>query len=125
MAKTILIVEDDSKSLKLMRDLLNVLGYITFEANNGQQAVDVAKTEKLDLILMDIQMPGMDGLEATKVIKADITTRDIPIIALTANAMRGDEEKVLQAGCNGYVTKPVNIRILQEKMNGYLSESRL
>ncbi len=121
MAKTILIVEDDTKSLKLTRDLLCVSGYITLEACDGKQAVDLAKTKKPDLILMDMQLPVIDGFEATRMIKADMTIKDIPVIAVTANAMRGDEEKVLQAGCDGYITKPINIHTLLEKVGRYLS----
>ena len=110
MEKRILIVEDDSKNLKLVRDLLQVSGYVTLEATNGKLGVEVAKEQKPDLILMDIQMPVMDGLQAARLLKADEETKKIPIIALTAYAMKGDEEKMLQAGCDGYIPKPIDTK---------------
>ena len=110
MEKRILIVEDDLKNLKLVRDLLQVFGYVTLEATNGKQGVEVAKEQKPDLILMDIQMPVMDGLQATRLLKSDEETKKIPIIALTAYAMKGDEEKMLQAGCNDYMPKPIDTK---------------
>lgn len=121
MGKVTLIVEDDPKSLKLFRDLLQIEGYTTLEASDGKQAVEIAKAERPDLILMDIQMPVMDGLEATKILKADTETRDIPIIALTSYAMKGDKEKILQAGCHGYMTKPIDTREFLKKIIEYLS----
>ncbi len=112
MAKVILIVEDDPKSLILVRDLLQVSGYKTIEATDGEQGIELARTKKPDLILMDIQMPKMDGLEATRILKADATTGNIPILALTAFAMKGDKERILEAGCDGYITKPIDIKEL-------------
>lgn len=120
MGKIILVVEDDPKGLKLVRDLLQVSGYTTLEATDGKQGVELAKARKPDLILMDVQMPVMDGLEATKILKADPITRDIPIMALTSYAMKGDEEKILQAGCDGYITKPIDTRGFLEKVQGYV-----
>ncbi len=121
MAKVILIVEDDPKSLILTRDLLQVSGYKIIEATDGEQGVELAKARNPDLILMDIQMPKMDGLEATRILKADATTSDIPILALTAYAMKGDEERALEAGCDGYITKPVDIKELLKTVAEYLS----
>jgi two-component system cell cycle response regulator DivK len=112
MAKKILIVEDEPKNLKLFRDLLQRVGYETIEATNGEQGVELARVMKPDLILMDIMMPKMDGLEATRIIKADATTRHIPIVALTSYAMKGDRERTLEAGCDGYIAKPIDIREL-------------
>ncbi len=120
MTKKILIVEDDSKNLTLFRDLLRVSGYETVEATDGKQGVESAKANKPDLILMDIQMPVMDGLEATKILKADSTTSDVPIVALTANAMKGDEQKITEAGCDGYMTKPIDIKEFLKLVAEYL-----
>ncbi len=108
MKKVILIVEDDPQDLKLSRDLLEASGYASLEATNGKKAVELAREKKPDLILMDIQMPVMDGFEATKILKADAETRNIPIIALTSYAMKEDEEKIREAGCDGYITKPID-----------------
>ena len=121
MAKVILIVEDDPKSLVLIRDLLQVSGYSTIEATDGEKGVELAKASKPDLILMDIQMPKMDGLEATRILKADTTTGNIPILALTSYAMKGDEERTLQAGCDGYLAKPFDIQELLKTVAEYLS----
>ncbi len=121
MAKLILIVEDEPKNITLLRDLLQVSGYSTIEATDGKQGVELAKAKKPDLILMDIQMPVMDGLEATRILKADATTSNIPVLALTSYAMKGDEERILQAGCDGYLAKPFNIRELLKTVAEYLS----
>lgn len=123
MGKVILIVEDDQKSLKLIRELLQISGYTTLEAINGELGVKLARAKKPDLILMDIQLPIMDGYEATRILKSDTSTKNIPVLALTAYAMSGDEEKTLQAGCEGYFTKPINTREFLEKIAEYLSSS--
>jgi len=107
--------------MTLLRDLLQVSGYSTIEATDGKQAVALAKSKKPDLILMDVQMPVMDGLEATRVLKADATTGNIPILALTSYAMKGDEERILQAGCDGYLAKPFDIQELLKTVAEYLS----
>ena len=120
--KHILIAEDDPKNVKLLRDLLNASGYGTIEACDGEKAVELAKQEKPDLILMDIQMPIMNGLEATKVIKADPAIRHIPICAVTAFAMGGDRERFIQAGCDDYISKPYDISELLEKVRKTLGE---
>jgi len=121
MAKTILIVEDDPKNLTLFRDLLQVSGYKTIEAIDGKQGIELAKASKPDLILMDIQMPEMDGLEATRILKADATTSNIPVIALTAYAMEGDKERILGAGCDGYLAKPIDIKEFLKEVAEYLA----
>lgn len=120
MEKVILIVEDDSKNLKLLRDLLKVTGYTTLEATDGRQGVEIAKHKKPDLILMDIQMPVLDGLEATRILKSDSETKDIPIVALTAYAMKGDEQRMSEAGCNGYMAKPIDTREFIKMVAEYL-----
>ncbi len=120
MTKLILIVEDKPKNVTLLRDLLQVSGYKTIEATDGKQGVELAKASKPDLILMDVQMPKMDGLEATRILKAD-TTRNIPILALTSYAMKGDKERILKAGCDGYLAKPFDIQELLKTVAEYLS----
>ena len=122
MEKVILIVEDDPKNLKLFRDLLQVSGYTTLEATDGKQGVELAREERPDLILMDIQMPVMDGLEATKLLKNDDVTKDIPIVALTAYAMQGDEEKMREAGFDGYISKPIDVKGFLKKISEVISK---
>ena len=122
MGRVILIVEDDPRNLKLIRDLLQIRGYTTLEATDGKQGVDIARTKMPDLILMDIQMPVMDGLEATSILKADPVTKSITIVALTAFAMQGDREKCMEAGFNDYITKPLDIRAFMTKIKEYLEK---
>ena len=119
--KVILIVEDDSQNLKLFRDLLRDSGYKTLEATDGKQAVELAKNKKPNLILMDIRMPVMDGLEAASILKNNDKTKNIPIIALTALAMNGDEERILRAGYDGYISKPFHIKELLKQASEYTS----
>ncbi|MBY0354889.1 MAG: response regulator [Rickettsiales bacterium] len=108
-AKKILIVEDNELNLKLFRDLLGANGYETIETKEGYEAINLARNVRPDLILMDIQLPEISGLEVTKRIKADPDIRHIPIIAVTAFAMKDDEEKILRAGCEAYISKPISI----------------
>ena len=107
MTKTVLIVEDNELNMKLFHDLLDAHGYKTLQTRNGMEALALAREHRPDLILMDIQLPGMDGLQATALLKADPATKDIPVIALTALAMKGDEERIRAAGCDGYIAKPL------------------
>jgi two-component system cell cycle response regulator DivK len=120
MAKTILIVEDEPRNTKLLRDVLQKFGYETLEAMDGQQGVKIAGDKLPDIILMDIMMPVMDGLEATRLLKADANTRHIPVLALTSYAMTGDKEKTIQAGCDGYIAKPIDIREVLKTIEHYL-----
>ena len=120
MGKTILIIEDEPRNRKLFRDLLQRNGFETVEATDGEQGVNLAKTIKPDLILMDIMMPKMDGLQATRLIKADPTTKCIPVLALTGSAMSGDKERTLEAGCDGYIAKPVDIRELLKTVASFI-----
>ena len=122
MGRVILIVEDDPRNLKLIRDLLQIRGYATLEATDGKQGVDMARAKMPDLILMDIQMPVMDGLEATSILKADPVTKSITIVALTAFAMQGDREKCMEAGFNDYITKPLDTRAFMTKIKEYLEK---
>ncbi len=111
-AELILIVEDNEKNLKLVRDLLEVKGYRTLEAGTAELGVELARRHTPQLILMDIQLPGMDGVAGLGQLKADPTTAKIPVIALTALAMKGDRERFRSAGFDGYLVKPINIREL-------------
>ena len=120
MAGLILIVEDDDKTLKLLRDMLQAHGYRVIEATSGREAIERAVKEKPDLITMDLQLPVMNGLDATRVIKTDPATRNIPVIAITASAMKGQEQVALEAGCDAYVCKPFDIDALLEKVKEYL-----
>jgi two-component system cell cycle response regulator DivK len=108
-AERILIAEDNGLSMKLFRDVLRVSGYETLEATTGEQAIELATGHTPDLVLMDIQLAGMDGLEALRRLRDDERTAAIPVIALTAQAMAGDRERFLEAGFNGYLSKPVNV----------------
>ena len=106
--ETILVVEDNPVNRRLVEFLLRSNGYQVREASTAQEAFEILKTERPDLILMDVQLPGMDGLEATRKLKANAETRDIPVVAVTSYAMTGDREKALAAGCAGYITKPID-----------------
>jgi two-component system, cell cycle response regulator DivK len=122
MGNRILYVEDNFQNKRLVRKILSAKGYEILEADDGQGGVDAAAKEMPDLILMDISIPGMDGIEATRLIKANPETTHIPVIALTANAMRGDKERFLAAGCDGYLPKPIStpdlLRVIKEHLEG-------
>ncbi len=119
-SKKVLIVDDEEKNRRLLKDVLEKVGYKVVIANDGERGVQIALSEKPDLILMDMQMPIKNGLEATREIKRNPLTSNIPVIAFTALAMKGDEDKVRTAGCDDYVSKPVQIRALLEKVASYL-----
>jgi CheY-like chemotaxis protein len=108
----ILVVEDNEKNMKLFRDVLVATGYETLEATTGGEAVELACEHTPDLVLMDIQLPDLDGVQALRRLRADARTATIPVLALTAQAMHGDRERFLAAGFDGYVSKPVNVRDL-------------
>ena len=108
----ILVVEDNEKNMKLFRDVLAATGYRTLEATTGGEAVDLASEHRPDLVLMDIQLPDLDGVQALQRLRANARTATIPVLALTAQAMRGDRERFLAEGFDGYVSKPVNVREL-------------
>lgn len=114
MAHKILLVEDNEKNTILLRDILTLRGYTVIEALNGEEGIKKAKEEKPDLILMDIQMPVMDGFTAARLLRADPATKDMKIVGLTSYAMKGDKEKVLEAGFDLYIPKPINTRELPE-----------
>jgi CheY-like chemotaxis protein len=116
----ILLVEDNPMNRRVSEFLLKAQGYIVDEARDGQEALDKVKTQLPDLILMDLQLPGLDGFAATKIIKQDDATKKIPIVALTAYAMSGDEERALEAGCDGYITKPIDPDEFHKVVASYL-----
>jgi two-component system, cell cycle response regulator DivK len=120
--KVILIVEDNDLNLKLFRDLLGANGYKTVETKEGLEAISLAKNLHPDLILMDIQLPEISGLEVTRRIKADREVAGIPIIAVTAFAMKNDEEKILRAGCEAYISKPISITDFLSTVRYFLGE---
>ena len=120
MAKRILVVEDHEENRQILRDLLGHAGFEMLEAYSGEDGVMAAARERPDLILMDIQLPGIDGYEVTRRIKADPALRAIPIIAVTSYALSGDDQKALAAGCDAYVTKPFSPRELLAKIRGFL-----
>ena len=110
----VLVVEDNEKNMKLFRDVLQATGYRTLEATSGEDAVDLALAHGPSLVLMDVQLPGMDGVEALAHLRGDERTASIPVLALTAQAMAGDRERFLEAGFDGYLSKPVDVAELIE-----------
>jgi two-component system cell cycle response regulator DivK len=122
MTKTVLIVEDNELNMKLFNDLLEANGRATLRAKSGVEAVKIAREHKPDLILMDIQLPEVSGLEVTRWLKEDPELRHIPVVAITAFAMKGDEEKILQGGCEGYLSKPISVAKFLETVNAFLAE---
>lgn len=120
MAKTVLIVEDNDLNMKLFNDLLQAHGYDTLQTMDGRDAVQIARDNRPDLILMDIQLPEISGLEVTKMLKADEDLCDIPVIAVTAFAMKGDEEKIREGGCDGYLAKPISVPVFLETVSKFL-----
>ena len=123
MPKTVLVVEDNELNMKLFHDLLEASGYGTIQTRSGLEAIDLAREHHPDLILMDIQLPEVSGLEVTKWIKEDDDLRSIPIIAVTAFAMKGDEERIRQGGCEAYLSKPISVGKFLETVKAYLGEA--
>jgi len=121
MAKTVLIVEDNELNMKLFRDLLEAQGYSTLQTKDGVEALKLARDHRPDLILMDIQLPEVSGLEVTRWIKEDENLKNIPVIAVTAFAMKGDEEKIRQGGCEAYVAKPISVARFLETVGRFLA----
>jgi two-component system cell cycle response regulator DivK len=122
MTKRILVVEDTEDNRRILRDLLTRAGFELIEATDGESGVSMATTHRPDLILMDIQLPIFDGYEATRRIKANPETRDIPIIAVTSYALSGDDTKALAAGCDGYVAKPFSPRRILAMVREFLPQ---
>ena len=123
MAKTVLVVEDNELNMKLFHDLLEAHGYNIIQTRNGLEALELARSHRPDLILMDIQLPEVSGLEVTKWIKEDDELRSIPIIAVTAFAMKGDEERIRQGGCEAYLSKPISVTKFIETVRTYLGDA--
>jgi len=122
MPKRVMIVEDNELNMKLFRDLIEASGYETVQTRNGLEALDLARAHKPDLILMDIQLPEVSGLEVTKWLKEDDELHSIPIIAVTAFAMKGDEERIRQGGCEAYMSKPISVPKFVETIKNYLGD---
>jgi CheY-like chemotaxis protein len=116
----ILVVEDNERNLKLVRDILQFAGYEVISARSGEQGVAFAREQAPDLVLMDLQLPAMDGTEALRILREDPLTRDIPIVAVTAFAMKDDRERALDAGFDSYIEKPISVRTFPELVRGFL-----
>lgn len=122
MSKTVLIVEDNELNMKLFRDLLEAHGYATLQTRNGIEALSLAREHQPDLILMDIQLPEVSGLDVTKWLKDDEALRDIPVIAVTAFAMKGDEERIREGGCEAYISKPITVSMFLDTIRQFTSD---
>ena len=118
--KTVLIVEDNALNMKLVRSMLQLRPYQVLEAGDAETGIQIAREHLPDLILMDIQLPGMDGLQATRIIRKDPILSNIPVVALTSYAMQGDEHKATTAGCTGYIAKPIDTRRFLDMLAEYL-----
>lgn len=123
MSKTILIVEDNELNMKLFHDLLEAHGYRTLQTKDGVEALRLAREHHPNLILMDIQLPEVSGLEVTKWIKEDDALKDIPVIAVTAFAMKGDEERIRQGGCEAYISKPISVMHFLDTVRKHLGQA--
>jgi two-component system cell cycle response regulator DivK len=119
----ILIIEDNPMNMELTTDLLKVSGYVVVQAETAEQGIKMAQSQKPDLIIMDIGLPVMDGLSAVEILKKDGKTKDIPILALTSYAMKGDREKILEAGCEGYLAKPIDTRKFADEVRAILKKA--
>jgi two-component system cell cycle response regulator DivK len=122
MPKKVLIVEDNELNMKLFNDLLEAHGYATVQTRNGMEAVDLAREHRPDLILMDIQLPEVSGLQVTQWLKEDANLKAIPVIAITAFAMKGDEEKIRQGGCEAYLSKPISVVKFLETVRNFIGD---
>ena len=122
MAGTVLIVEDNELNMKLFNDLLEAYGYVTIKTMSGQNAMDLARQHKPNVILMDIQLPEVSGIEVTKWLKEDDELRVIPVIAVTAFAMKGDEQKIREGGCEAYISKPISVVSFLQTIDSYLKK---
>ena len=123
MSKTVMIVEDNELNMKLFHDLLEAHGYRTVGTRNGIEALDLARRYQPDLILMDIQLPEVSGLEVTKWLKEDPDLKEIPVVAVTAFAMKGDEERIRQGGCEAYLSKPISVGKFIDTIRHFLSSA--
>lgn len=119
-AKTVLIVEDNELNMKLFNDLLEAFGYQTVKTRDGRKAVDLARTHHPDLIIMDIQLPEISGLKVTQMLKEDKDLAGIPVVAVTAFAMRGDEQRIRAGGCEAYLSKPISVASFMETVRRFI-----
>lgn len=120
MAKTVLIVEDNELNMKLFNDLLEAFGYRTLKSREGGPAIDIAREQRPDLIIMDIQLPDRSGLDVTRDLKGDLDLKAIPIVAVTAFAMRGDEQRIRESGCEAYLSKPISVASFLETVRQFI-----
>ena len=124
MSAQVLVVEDTAANMKLVCMLLHKAGHAVLQATCADEAIALARAHRPDLILMDIQLPGMDGLAATRILKADESTRHIRVVALTALAMKGDEQRMIAAGCDGYIAKPIDYKSFLHTVGALLAPLR-
>ena len=122
--EVILVVEDNPLNMELVSDLLDAAGYVVRQAGDAETGIEIARAEQPRLILLDVGLPGMDGLEAAGVLRCEPATREIPVVVLTAHAMKGDEEKALAQGCAGYITKPIDTRSFLKTLENFLHGHR-
>ncbi|MGD9784850.1 MAG: response regulator [Hyphomicrobiaceae bacterium] len=121
--KTVLIVEDNELNMKLFHDLLDVNGYRTVQTRNGLDVLDLARRHRPNLILMDIQLPEVSGLDVTRWLKEDDDLRDIPVVAVTAFAMKGDEERIRSGGCEAYISKPISVVTFLDTVKRFIGDT--
>jgi two-component system cell cycle response regulator DivK len=122
MTKTVLIVEDNELNMKLFNDLLEARGYATIQTRDGMEALELARNHRPDLILMDIQLPEVSGLEVTKWLREDELLAKVPVVAVTAFAMKGDEEKIREGGCEAYIAKPISVSSFLDTVKSFLDD---
>ena len=124
MKNRVLVIEDNVLNLELVTDLLEASDFLVWQARTAEEGIRLAREARPDLVLMDLGLPGMDGLQATRALKTDAATSCVPIIALTAHAMRGDKDVASAAGCDGYLTKPIDTRTFAAKVAQFITSAR-
>jgi len=125
MTYVILVVEDNERNLKLVRDVLEYAGYDVRVARTAEDGITLAVSEPPDLVLMDLQLPGIDGMEALRRLRESPRTADIPVVAVTAQAMKQDRERALEAGFNGYIEKPISVRAFPDQVRSFLTDGQV
>jgi two-component system, cell cycle response regulator DivK len=125
MSYVILVVEDNERNLKLLRDVLEYAGYDVRVARTAEDGISLAASEPPDLVLMDLQLPGIDGMEALRRLRESPRTADIPVVAVTAQAMKQDRERALEAGFNGYIEKPISVRAFPDQVRSFLTDGQV
>ena len=125
MSYVILVVEDNERNLKLLRDVLEYAGYDVRVARTAEDGISLAVSEPPDLVLMDLQLPGIDGMEALRRLRESPRTADIPVVAVTAQAMKQDRERALDAGFNGYIEKPISVRAFPDQVRSFLTDGQV